>query len=105
MTDINHAIERNPQSVSAHESLGILYLQSENFEAALREFDLAVKFSDKSDRETLASVLFNRAATKANLGLFSEAMDDLGKANDLCLDRILKDAIQEFRLRLVENGG
>lgn len=75
---LRRSLELNPNNPPAWGNLGVCELESGNTEAALRDFDEALRLNPNK-----ASYLLNRADALAKLGRHAEAVEALERANAL----------------------
>jgi tetratricopeptide (TPR) repeat protein len=83
LTDLNGAIEQNPDDTRAIAQRGETYRQMEHFEAALADFDRAIELNPN-----YAWAIAHRGETYYQMKRYEEALDDFNRAIELNPDYI-----------------
>ena len=95
---LREVLEENPNNIRAHFQLGLLSVQSQQFDKALDRFNKVIELDDNN-----MEAYYFRAHTFASLGDFEKAKTDFEKVIDNTLDKELKSEANKFLTELNNN--
>lgn len=95
---LREVLSENPDNVRAHFQMGLLSVQSQQFEKALERFNKVVEL----DENNMEAYYF-RAHTFASLGEFEKAKSDFEKVIENASDSELKSEANKFLTELNNN--
>ena len=79
LNNYNMAIYNDPQMGSAYNNRGIIYLNKGNKSQALLDYNMAIKYTPKTDTESLGHIYANRGSIYYNSNRKAEACADFKK--------------------------
>jgi tetratricopeptide (TPR) repeat protein len=95
---LREVLEENPDNIRAHFQLGLLSVQSQQFDKALDRFNKVIELDDNN-----MEAYYFRAHTFASLGDFEKAKTDFEKVIDNTSDKELKSEANKFLTELNNN--